>query len=454
MHVSLLNFFMSLILQPLRSLFSRLMLCLLLISSMSNVLWGALEVNVTQGMFAAHPLIVLGPPSPEFQELSAVIKKNLSTSGVFKIMYAGTTSSGYSFDKAGLSDQYNLSRAHLSLFIDVQTKNGRCIVKCRLFDLLQLREVYAFTLQSGVSNLRRLAHRISDKVYQYATGMPGYFETQIIYVAGMGAGKKRHFRLALMDSDGYNHRYLRTFYSLLKMPYYDIKNKRILYIRNRIRNKPQVCELDLYWNKETPLNIAPESIFSFRPIEDTRFLAVTLYHCPRISRGIGYSSVGLYNLSTGSFRKIVRDQPYIFVSPTASAEKQMLVFNSDHEGYPQLYKTILSGGGFLERISQQSGRYYSPVFSKKSKKIAFMKRDSSGFNIGIMNADGSNERTLANFYWAESPYWTPSGSALLFLASYTPRQKAQIYRLDINSLKIIKLTTNNEAFDPSCCALN
>ena len=55
---------------------------------------------------------------------------------------------------------------------------------------------------------RRVAHLIADEVYRRITGEEGYFDTRIVYVAETGPADARVKRLAIMDQDGANARFI------------------------------------------------------------------------------------------------------------------------------------------------------------------------------------------------------------------------------------------------------
>lgn len=50
------------------------------------------------------------------------------------------------------------------------------------------------------------------------TGEEGYFNTKVAYIAESGSPKKRVKRLAIMDADGYNNRYLSSGKNLVTPP--------------------------------------------------------------------------------------------------------------------------------------------------------------------------------------------------------------------------------------------
>ena len=58
------------------------------------------------------------------------------------------------------------------------------------------------------ANWRRIAHIISDVIYERLLGEKGYFDTRIVYVSGTGPRDRRTKRLAIMDQDSENNRFL------------------------------------------------------------------------------------------------------------------------------------------------------------------------------------------------------------------------------------------------------
>ena len=66
----------------------------------------------------------------------------------------------------------------------------------------------ALAFTTTPSNWRRVTHIISDKIYERLTGEEGYFDTRIIYVAESGPKNLRVKKLAIMDRDGFNTKYL------------------------------------------------------------------------------------------------------------------------------------------------------------------------------------------------------------------------------------------------------
>ena len=94
------------------------------------------------------------------------------------------------------------------------------------------------------TNWRRVAHIISDKIYKRLTGEEGYFDTRIIYVSETGEKTQRYKKLAIMDQDGANTKYLTLGNELVLTPRFSPTNQLVTYI-SYFRNLPRVYLLDI-----------------------------------------------------------------------------------------------------------------------------------------------------------------------------------------------------------------
>src|SRR5690348_4273966 len=85
--------------------------------------------------------------------------------------------------------------------------DGRLTFGCYVYDVPQGKELGRKGFVVSPGDLRRAAHKCSGLAYQAITGAPGMFDTRIAYVAETGNPAAKVKRIALMDSDGYNHSY-------------------------------------------------------------------------------------------------------------------------------------------------------------------------------------------------------------------------------------------------------
>ena len=85
---------------------------------------------------------------------------------------------------------------------------GGCSAEFRLWDVFAGQQIAGQQFFTSPDNWRRVAHIIADAIYQRLTGEKGYFDTRIVFVDETGPKDKRVKRLAIMDQDGANVRYL------------------------------------------------------------------------------------------------------------------------------------------------------------------------------------------------------------------------------------------------------
>ena len=90
----------------------------------------------------------------------------------------------------------------------IQQAGGNIKVDFRLWDVVVGQQATGLSFTSQPNNWRRLAHIIADAIYKRVTGEEGYFDTRIAYVSESGPGSARVKRIAIMDQDGANNKYV------------------------------------------------------------------------------------------------------------------------------------------------------------------------------------------------------------------------------------------------------
>ena len=118
-------------------------------------------------------------------------------------------------------------------------KDGKLKVEFRLWDLTADKEITAISFHQLLQIGEELLHIISDKIYERLTGEEGYFDTRIIYVAESGPKNQRIKKLAIMDQDGSNTKYLTLGNELVLTPRFNPTNQMVTYM-SYFRNMPRV----------------------------------------------------------------------------------------------------------------------------------------------------------------------------------------------------------------------
>src|SRR5579859_3490719 len=143
------------------------------------------------------------------RDIAGVITNNLSRSGLFRpIDPAAYINAGAPSDTPNFQN-WKAIGAQALVTGRVESQGGDKVrVEFRLWDVLPGLQIQGTAYTTTQSNWRRIAHIISDVIYERLLGEKGYFDTRIVYVAGTGPRDRRIKRLAIMDQDGENNRFL------------------------------------------------------------------------------------------------------------------------------------------------------------------------------------------------------------------------------------------------------
>ena len=79
-------------------------------------------------------------------------------------------------------------------------------------------------------NARRIAHLIADAVFTRVTGEKGFFDSRVVFVDETGSKEKRRKRIALMDMDGANVKYLTSGDKLVVTPRFSPSAQQVAYM--------------------------------------------------------------------------------------------------------------------------------------------------------------------------------------------------------------------------------
>lgn len=317
--------------------------------------------------------------------------------------------------------------------------DGRYQAEFRLWDVATGAQVTGSQYVTDPNNARRVAHIISDAIFTRITGEKGFFDTRIVFVDETGPPQQRRKRLAIMDQDGANMRYLTRGTDLEVTPRFSPSSQDITYMSFGASD-PKVLLLNIETGQREVVGNFPGMTFSPRFSPDGQKVVMSL------AQGL---SSNLYSMDLRS-RTTTRlsDSDAIDTSPSYSPDGNEIVFESDRGGSQQLYVMSASGGG-PKRISFGEGRYATPVWSPKGDFIAFTKQKSGTFAIGVMRPDGTGERILTEGFHNEGPTWAPNGLFLMFFRDPGGQEGPRIYMMDIFGRAEFPVPTPNYASDPS-----
>ena len=409
-----------------------------------------LRIEITQGViepmpFAVPVFIAETPNAVEVaRNLTNVVRNDLTGTGLFReIPTSAHVSKITSFSSPVQFSDWQVINADALITGSVSVNNsGKVTVMFRVYDVFSQQELGSGLKFSGNANSwRRIAHKVADEVYSRITGETGYFDSRIVFVSETGGKAQRRKRLALMDYDGANVKYLTDGNSIVMAPRFSPKGDKVLYT-SYASGFPQVQILNVGNVRSRPL-INQAGTMTFAPRFSPNGNSV-LYS---LENG-GNVDIYRMQLSNGTVKRLTRS-PAIETAPSFSPDGKQIVFESDRSGSQQLY-IMSANGGEARRISFGSGRYGTPVWSPRGDMIAFTKQSKGRFHIGVMRLDGSEERLLTASFLDEGPTWSPNGRVIVFSRSTQGRNgTSSLYSVDISGRNLKPLITPEGASDPS-----
>ena len=315
---------------------------------------------------------------------------------------------------------------------------GNITVGCYLYDVSLGQRVASAGWTLPPSDWRRAAHKCADMVYSRLSGENPFFDSRIAYIAETGPKNRRMKQLAIMDSDGANHRYLTTGQTTALTPRFSPDYKQILYL-SYFNGSPRIYIYDLNTSTQRLLLQAKNPLFAPRWSPDGRWI---LY-----SMAIG-GNTDIYKMpSAGGAPVKLTDTPGIDIGGSFSPDGSRIVFESDRSGSQQVY-LMNADGSAQKRISFFGGRSATPEWSPRGDQIAFT-HIAGNFRIAVMDPAGGTLRYLTDSWQDEAPTWAPNGRVIQFFRTARGSGKTGIWQVDLTGKNERKLETPGDGSDPA-----
>ena len=407
-----------------------------------------LRLDVTQGNVQPVPIAVPDflPATPGDAEparlVTQIITANLARSGLFApIDPAAYIEKIVNFDAAPRFPDWRAINAQaLVLGRITRQGDGRFKAEFRLWDVFAGQQLEGKQYSVPFENVRRIAHIVSDAIYVRLTGEKGYFDSRIVFVDETGPKERRVKRLALMDQDGANTRYLTRGDDLVLTPRFSPTTQEITYMSFG-QGDPRVylLNLDNPGQREVVGNF-PGMTFAPRFSPDGGSVIMSL------QRG-GNSNIFVMNLGSKAITRLT-DSAAIDTAPSFSPDSTRICFESDRGGRPQIC-VMPASGSTAQRISFGEGSYSTPVWSPRGDVIAFTKQGGGSFSIGVIKPDGSGERILTEGYHNEGPTFAPNGRVIMFFRDPGGASGPALYTVDLTGRNEQRVPTPSFASDPA-----
>lgn len=375
-------------------------------------------------------------------EISQVVEADLKRSGLFApISRAAFIEKISNPDIAPRFEDWKVINAQALVTGRVTREaDGRLKAEFRLWDTFAGQQLTGEQFFTNEQNWRRVAHIIADSIYERLTGEKGYFDSRIVFIDESGPRNQRIKKLAIMDQDGANLRYLSRGDELVLTPRFSPNRQEITYM-SFAGDQPRVYLLQLETGQRESVGNFPGMTFAPRFSPDGQKVIMSL------GREDGNSNIFTMDLRSRITSRLTAT-PAIDTSPSYSPDGNRIVFASDRGGRAQIY-VMNADGSNQQRISFGDGTYSTPVWSPRGDLIAFTKQSGGQFSIGVMRPDGSGERVLTTGFHNEGPTWSPNGRVIMFFRQPAGAPGPTLYSVDLTGRNEQLIPTPNFGSDPA-----
>jgi TolB protein len=317
--------------------------------------------------------------------------------------------------------------------------DGRLKAEFRLWDVLAGQQLDGKQYFTTPDNWRRIAHIISDAIYERLTGEKGYFDTRVVFVDETGPKDRRIKRLAIMDQDGANVRYLTRGDELVLTPRFSPSTQEITYMAYG-QGDPRVYLLNIETGQREIVGNFPGMSFAPRFSPDGQSVIMSLQEGAN-------ANLFIMDLRSKSTTRLT-NTPAIDTAPSYAPDGSQICFESDRGGRQQIY-VMPAAGGAAQRISFGDGAYSTPVWSPRGDYIAFTKQSANTFAIGVMKPDGSGERILTEGFHNEGPTFAPNGRVIMYFSDSVGSPGPSLFTIDTSGRNQQRVPTPSYASDPA-----
>lgn len=421
--------------------FARIVLLLGFILNVSLINAQDLTIDITRGVEGAQPIAIVpfGAWGTAPVDMAAIISADLRRSGRFDPLSPQSYGDRPAdFSQLNFPGWRALRVDHVVVGQLRPGEGGRYQVQFQLADVLQANQMMGLSFNVRSEELRRLAHHISDLIYEKLTGERGAFDTRIAYVTAIRQGDGRSvYNLVVADADGYNPQIILRSTEPIMSPSWSSDGNRLAYVSFE-GHRAQIIVQDVFSGSRQTVAAFPgiNGAPSWSP--DGLRLAFTL------SKD-GNPEIYVYNLAGGGLSRITTNSA-IDTEPVWSPDGKSIFFTSDRGGSPQIYRVSL-GGGEPQRVTFEGDYNARPVFSPDGRYLAMVHRRGGRFHIAVMDMQTRQLRILTEGGLDESPSFAPNGRMIIYATSQGNRQTLAAVSVDGRVQQSLVLR-DNDVRDP------
>ena len=391
--------------------FSLLLIALLIV----NNAHAELVIRVTEGndqptVIALSPFDLNGLKIEG--DITDIVESDLRRSGLFRLIpqqdmlaFPSNSADVYFRDWRLLGAEYLVVGSMSNL------PDGRYELEFSLLSINSQKLQFTHKVRSPASEVRELAHAVSDKIYESITGIRGAFSTRLAYVSVIREGDDFTYRLQVADADGARESLMLESKQPIMSPSWSPDGKELAYVSFET-GRPAIFKQNLATAERQQLtdfkglNGAP----SWSP--DGSTLAMVL------SKD-GNPELYIFDLASRKLTRLTRHFA-IDTEPAWMPDGKHILFTSDRGGTPQIYKLKLADRS-VERITFQGNYNARASIAPDGRTMAIVHRSSSVFHIVALDLKTKRLIELTETTLDESPSVAPNGAMLMYATKYKDR---------------------------------
>lgn len=382
-------------------LFVGLLLC-------AQIAQAQLVIEITRGRDDAMPMAVVPfavtGTAPQ-EDIASIIAANLHRSGQFNPLPAEDLLSRPSRGEQIIWRDFRVMGSEYVVVGEIRTlEDGRYEVSYELHDVPRGARLLTETYRPEPSQLRDVAHAISDSIFEQLTGIRGAFSTRIIYVT-YHHDAERQFQLQHADADGHRVQTILRSREPIMSPSWAPDGKRVAYVSFEGDGRPKIYIHHLETTERrvvsshTGINGAP----AWSP--DGKRLALTL------SRD-GQPEIYTLEIDTGRLTRRTNNWS-IDTEPRWLPDGESLVFTSSRSGGPQIYRLDLRDGS-VRRLSFEGNYNARPDITPDGRHLVHVHGNRNKYHIGVQDLQRGTFQVVTDTDLDESPSVAPNGTMVIY----------------------------------------
>lgn len=359
----------------------------------------ALEIEITGAGEHQIPLSIVSFAGEQAlaHKVSEVIGSDLKRSGLFRLLEQADKMP-HEMREVNYADWAGVDA--LVIGTTALLADGRVEVQFRLLDTHKQSQLLGQKIVAKADQVRGIAHRIADLIYEKFTGDAGVFSTRIAYINRNGKVN----RLVVADSDGYGEQSMLTLKEPIMSPAWSPDGSHLAYVTFE-QGRAVTYVQSLFTRQRFMLAGFPGSNSAPAWSPDGKQLAIVLTRD-------GTSSLYLVRPDGSGLRRITFSDA-IDTEPSFSPDGRFLLFASDRGGSVQIYRMPVEGG-YAERMTFEGNNNFSPRYSPDGSSFVFMHSTGGQFYIATQDFQTRQLQVLTDVGWEKKPSYAPNGMLVLF----------------------------------------